>query len=136
MIRQQILRARKPKRDDLLFREQDNEKARERKLVLNLTYHPAFAKIKNILKNIHVLLAGANEEHRKVFSDMPIVGFKRGKSLKDYLVRSKLPVQREKVGQSEARNFFSYMDGSIFDGRKYLNPMVGSSLDGRKYLKL
>ena len=74
LIRQEILKARKPKRDDLLFREQSDKKTRGRKLVFNITYHPAFAKIKNVLSDIHVLLTGANEEHRKVFSDVPIVG--------------------------------------------------------------
>ena len=101
LIRKEIMRARKPKRDDLLFREQ-NEKTRGRKLVFNLTYHPAFSRIKDVLKDIHVLLSAPNEEHKKVFSDVPIVGFKRGKSIKDFLVRSKLPVKRETVGQSEA----------------------------------
>ena len=86
----------------MLFREQSDKKTRGRKLVFNITYHPAFAKIKNVLSDIHVLLAGANEEHRKVFSDVPIVGFKRGKSLKDLLVRSKLPTQKKVGGQSEA----------------------------------
>ena len=102
LVHQEILKARKPKRDDLLFREQSDKKTRGRKLVFNITYHPAFAKIKNVLSDIHVLLAGANEEHRKVFSDVPIVGFKRGKSLKDLLVRSKLPTQKKVGGQSEA----------------------------------
>ena len=102
LIRQEILKARKPKRDDLLFREQKDKKSRGRKLVFNLTYHPAFSQIKNILRDIHVLLTWANEEHKKVFSDIPIVGFRRAKSLKDYLVRAKLPVKRVLVGQSEA----------------------------------
>ena len=31
-------------------------------------------------------------QHRKVFPEVPIVGFKRGKRLKDLLVRSKVPV--------------------------------------------
>lgn len=102
LVRQEILKAREPKRDDLLFREQNNKKARGRKLVFNLTYHPAFANIKNVLRDIHVLLTAANEEHRKVFSDVPIVGFKRGKSLKDLLVRSKLSKPKKTGGQSEA----------------------------------
>ena len=41
-----------------------------------------------------------NAEHRRVFPEVPIIGFKRGKSLKDYLVKAKLPVKRE-VGFSE-----------------------------------
>ena len=57
--------------------------------IFNITY-PAFAKIKNVLSKIHILLT-PNEEHRKVFPDLPVVGFWNGKSLKDILVRAKLP---------------------------------------------
>ena len=32
-----------------------------------------------------------NNEHNKVFRDVPIIGFSRAKSLKDILVRAKLP---------------------------------------------
>ena len=32
-----------------------------------------------------------DKEHKKVFSEVPIVGFRNGKSLKDYLVRAPLP---------------------------------------------
>ena len=39
-------------------------------------------------------------QHRKVFPEVPIVGFKRGKSLKDLLVRAKVPVEKETDGKS------------------------------------
>jgi len=97
LVRNQILKARKHRRDDLLLRERTKSSAK--KLVLNITYHPAFAKFKNVLKQIHILLT-PNSEHRSVFSDIPIIGFKRGKSLKELLVRAKLPVKRE-LGKSE-----------------------------------
>jgi len=67
-------------------------------MILNMTYHPAFQSVGKILRKIHVLLA-CNKEHQEVFSKAPIVGFRKGKigfrkgkSLKDLLVRAKVPV--------------------------------------------
>ena len=65
-------------------------------------------------------------QHRKVFPGLPIVGFKRGKSLKDLLVRSKVPVEKETDGKSccchgkrcelctfsEEKNTFTSKEGS------------------------
>ena len=34
-------------------------------------------------------------QHRKVFPEVSIVGFKMGKRLKDLLVRAKVPVEKE-----------------------------------------
>ncbi|XP_057296197.1 uncharacterized protein LOC130625148 [Hydractinia symbiolongicarpus] len=94
MVRKQVLRARKFRQDDLLntikTRNNDN------KFTFNITYHPAFMKIRRTLSKIHLLLT-PNEEHRKVFPNVPIVGFKKGKSLQDFLVRAKLPEIREKA---------------------------------------
>ena len=59
-------------------------------MTLNLTYHPAFLQLKKILQEIHILLT-PDLEHRNVFDQVPIVGFKKGRSLKDILVRAKLP---------------------------------------------
>ena len=94
LVREEILKARKFKRSDLLSRERADRKPP--KLVLNITYHPKFAKLKSILSKIQILLT-PNGEHQKVFDSVPVVGFKRGKSLKDLLVRSKLP----KIDQGE-----------------------------------
>ena len=38
--------------------------------------------------------------HRKVFPEVPIVGFMRRKSLKGLLVRTKVPVEKETDGKS------------------------------------
>ena len=65
-------------------------------------------------------------QHRKVFPGLPIVGFKRGKSLKDLLVRAKVPVEKETDGKSccchgkrcklctflEEKNTFTNKEGS------------------------
>ena len=92
MIRKQILRAREHSRKDLLEREK--AKTSEPRLTFNITYYPVFQNIRNILHELHLLLA-PDKEHKKVFPDVPIVGFCNGKSLKDYLVRAALPKTNE-----------------------------------------
>ena len=41
------------------------------------------------MEELHISLT-PNKEHKKVFPDVPVVGFQNGKSLKDHLVRAKL----------------------------------------------
>ena len=71
------------------------------KLVFNITYHPAHSRMKKVLQEFHLLLT-PNEEHRNDFSEVPIVGYKRSKSLKDILVRAKLPIKIKGPGESDA----------------------------------
>ena len=88
LVRQQILKPRKRKRKDLL-----NDMKDERnnyKLKFNITYHPNFSNLKDTVLFLHLLLT-PGEEHRKVFHKVPIFGFRRAKSLKDILVRAKIP---------------------------------------------
>ena len=87
-VRKQVLKARKFGRDELLDRERKNKEAP--KVILNLTYHPALSSFKRTLEKLHILLT-PDKEHQKVFPDIPVIGFKRSKSLKDHLVRAKLP---------------------------------------------
>ena len=75
-------------RKDLLEREK--AKTSESRLTFNITYYPVFQNIRNILQELHLLLA-PDKEHKKVFPDVPVVGFRNGRSLKDYLVRAALP---------------------------------------------
>ena len=96
MVRDQVLKARKFSRSELLYRDKPETKAPG--LILNITYHPAFGKIKQNLSKIHLLLT-PDSEHRDVFQNIPIVGFKRGKSLKDFLVRAKLPKTSQSSGE-------------------------------------
>ena len=97
LVRQQILRAGKFKRDDLLDRKP--REATGNKLIFNVTFHQSFARIKDTLSNIHLFLT-PNEEHRNVFPTIPIIGFRRGKSLQDILVRAKLPEINIQYGNS------------------------------------
>ena len=69
-------------------------KTLESKLTFNITYYPVFQNIRNILQELHLLLA-LDKEHKKVFPDAPFVGCRNGKSLKDYLVRAALPRTHE-----------------------------------------
>ena len=46
--------------------------------------------VRNILQELHILLT-PDQEHKNVFQDTPVAGFHNDKSLKDHLVRAKLP---------------------------------------------
>ena len=61
----------------------------------NKFYHSSLAQLKVIMTRIHLLLTPENE-HNKVFRDVPIIGFRRAKSLKDILVRAKIPQIKNK----------------------------------------
>ena len=87
MIRKQILSAREHSRNVLL--EIEKQQMAEKKLTFNITYYPAFQNVRSIMEELHILLT-PNKEHKKVFPDVPIVGFRNGQSLQDYLVRAKL----------------------------------------------
>ena len=67
MIRKQILRAREHSRKYLLEREK--AKTSEPRLTFNITYYPVSQNIRNILQELHLLLA-LDKEHKKVFPDV------------------------------------------------------------------
>ena len=85
VVKQQILKVRKFTSKDLLY--QDSKTKGRNKFVFNFIYHPAYSKLKYILSNINLLLA-PDIQYRKLFPEVP-VGFRRGKSLKDLLIRTK-----------------------------------------------
>ena len=88
LVRQQILKARTHKRKDLLNNMKD--KRNDYQLVFNITYHPNFSKLKDTMSLLHLLFT-PDQEHQNVFHKVAIIGFRRGKSLKDILVRAKVP---------------------------------------------
>ena len=96
-VRNKILDARKFNREDLLNKER-NENVY--KLTLNITFHPAFRNLSRVLSKFHTILA-CNKAHQDVFQHIPIVGFRKGKSLKDMLVRAKVPLVGDSQGKSE-----------------------------------
>ena len=95
LVRQQILKARKYKTTELL--QSQREEVHKHKLVFNISYYPIFSKLKNILSKIHLLLT-PDREHSNVFENVSIIGFKKRKSLKDNLVRAKLPPLKTEEG--------------------------------------
>ena len=86
-MRQQILKARKYRRTELFHSQR--EEVHKNKLVFNITYSLIFSNLQNILFKIHLLTR--DREHRKVFQNVAIIGFKKRKSLKDILVKAKVP---------------------------------------------
>ena len=64
-----------------------------------LTYHPVFWNFRKILEELHVILA-SDDGHKKVFPDVPMIGFIINKNLKAHLVRSQLP-DLDEVGRSK-----------------------------------
>ena len=103
-VRKQILKARSFSRDSLLDRENTSE---EQNKTFNLTYYPVFQNVKNFLAELHLLLTH-DIAHKAVFTNVPIIGFKNGRSLKDQLVRavlSKVDAEgRSKPCGAEGRN--------------------------------
>ena len=84
LVRKEILRARKIPRNELLDKEKSQ--GNDSKLTFNVTYYPVFRHLKNQLKELHVILA-CDEDHKKVFPEVPIIGFKNNRNLKSHVVR-------------------------------------------------
>ena len=95
MVRQQILKARKLKRKDLLNDIKD--KRNDSKLVFSITYHPNFSNLKATISFLHLLLT-PDHKHQNVFHKVSIIGFRRAKCLKDILVRAKVPPVQKNEG--------------------------------------
>ena len=60
------------------------------KIVVNITNYLVFWDVRKILEELHVILASEGG-HKKVFPDVPVIGFKNDKNLKAHLVMSQLP---------------------------------------------
>ena len=58
---------------------------------------PNFSKRKYISSKIHFLLT-PDREQSNVFETLPVIGFKKGKSLRDILVRAKVPPLKTEEG--------------------------------------
>ena len=83
MVRKEILRARAIPRNALL--EKVNNQEKQNKITFNIKYHPVFRDVRKILEELHFILA-SDDGHKKVFPDVPIIGFKiKKKQLKGTL---------------------------------------------------
>ena len=74
-------------RNELLDKEKSQ--GNDSKLTFNVTYYPVFKHLKSQLKELHVNLA-CDEDHKNVFPEVPVIGFKNNKNLKSHLVRAAL----------------------------------------------
>ena len=97
MARKEILRARALPRDALL--EKVNNQEKQNKITFNVTYHLVFRDVRKILEELHVILA-SDDGHKKVFPDVPVIGFKIIKNFEARLVKSQLP-DLDEVGRSK-----------------------------------
>ena len=87
LVHKEIPKARSQSRETLL--NQEKMSRNDDRVTFNITYYPVFKDIRIVLEELYILLA-PDEQHRKVFTDIPRIFFKNGKSLKDHLVRSVL----------------------------------------------
>ena len=93
LVGEQIERAKVEDRDSLLNR--NFSRNNDERDVLVLSYHPCLSKkVHTIIKNAHPILH-IDKEHRQVFSEIPMVSYRRAKSLSDILVRAM--VKKEQV---------------------------------------
>ena len=76
-VRKQVLRGRAFCRDDLLNRERTFQEKTQ--VTFNLTYYPVFKGVRKILKEQRFLLT-PDQVHKKVFSEVPTIGFKSQES--------------------------------------------------------
>ena len=78
--------------------EKERNHLEENKLTFKITYYyPAIQNTKIILEELQILLA-PEKEHQKMFPNVPILGFRNGKNLKDHLVRASLPILNQTLG--------------------------------------
>ena len=73
------------------------------RIPLVLTYHPAFFKVHEILRNCSNTLF-VDDKHRNLFQNKMFISFRRAKNLKDTLVRAKIkPLVEEQVEKGTFR---------------------------------
>ena len=90
VVRQEILKARKISRNELLKKEVNHQD-------FNITYYASFQNTKTILEELQILLA-PYKEHQEVFPNIPIAEFRNVKSLKDLLETASLPTLIKTLG--------------------------------------
>ena len=121
LVESQIDKARRFDRDALLS--EVNQRVNDfNKVYFVVTYHPALSrKIYDVLKNNHNIL-NSSEEHRRVFSQVPMVSFRRARTIKDVLVRSKLKTEEFQPGSCNKCNRSNCLvDNSLDDGNTFTN---------------
>ena len=111
MLHKQILRAREHSRNDVLKREKSQMS--EQNITFKITYYPAFQNVRAIMEELYILLT-PNKEHKKLLTNVPVIRFRIGKVLKDYIVRVTLDILNE-IG----RFFFTIFLGDSYKTRAF-----------------
>ena len=72
-----------------------------------MTYYQVFPNVRSVMEELHRFL-NPNNEHKKVFPNVLVIGFRNGRSLKDYLVGATLPKlnQSGRCEPCEKKNLF------------------------------
>ena len=74
----------------------------EDRLVLDLTHHPLLRDFQKVLNEAQILLT-PNEEHKTVFGEKsPMIGWRKARTFKDYLVKAKI-TNRDTLESKSAR---------------------------------
>ena len=97
MWHKQILRPREHSRNDVFKREKPQMS--EQNITFKITYYPAFQNVRAIMEELYILLT-PNKEHKKLLTNVPVIRFRIGKVLKDYIVRVTLDILNE-IGRRE-----------------------------------
>ena len=93
LIEEQVGRAKLEDRNTLL--DHNLSRNKNNRDVLVLSYHPCLSKrVHSIIRNAHPILQH-DDEHRQVFPEVPMVSYRRAKSLADILVRAKVPKEQD-----------------------------------------
>ena len=101
LVRKQILKAMKFSSKELLKKQ--GKKESEPKPVINISYHPSLAQLKNIMTRIHLLLTPDNE-YSKMLGDVNIIGFCRGKNWRISSGEQKYLKLKTRVGVALAKD--------------------------------
>ena len=87
MVGKQVLEAMQISRDEALAEHENRDNKNDRDVFVT-TYHPALSeKLFRIFKNAHSVLT-RREDHKNVFQNVPMISYRRAKSLQDILVRA------------------------------------------------
>ena len=103
VVRQQILKARKFPRKDLLNQGSKTKGGRGEKgnkLIFSFTYHPAYSNLNIFLSNINLLLI-PDSQHRKFFVKCLLLVIKGGKALKICWLGQKFRWKKKQMGNLE-----------------------------------
>ena len=91
-VKQQVQRAKRLSREELLTPATESTKRNSTRTPFIVTYHPGLPNIGGILRDLHPILQ-LSEKCGKAIREIPVLAFRKPKSLKDYLVRAKVQKQ-------------------------------------------